>query len=75
MNPEDALPVYQRQVEPTLQRKHNEAYRDAVGLLRKVRALMVRLGREDAFASYLESVRLARLSQLAVDFERNRASA
>jgi len=58
-HPEDALPVYQGQVEPTLQRKHNEAYREAIGFLRKVRALMVRLGREDAFASYLESVRVA----------------
>lgn len=58
-HPEDALPVYQGQVEPILQRKHNEAYREAIGLLRKVRASMVRLGREGAFASYLESVRVA----------------
>lgn len=58
-HPEDALPVYQGQVEPTLQRKHDEAYREAIGFLRKVRALMVRLGREGEFASYLESVRVA----------------
>lgn len=58
-HPEDALPVYQGQVEPTLQRKHNEAYREAIGFLRKVRALMVRLGREGEFASYLDSVRVA----------------
>ena len=32
---------------------------EAIGLLRKVCALMVRLGRAGEFASYLESVRLA----------------
>lgn len=58
-HPEDALPVYQGQVDPTLDRKHNEAYREAIGLLRKVRGLMIRLGREAAFAPYLESVRAA----------------
>ena len=51
--------IDQGRVEPTLERKHNEAYREAIGLLRKVRVLMVRLGRVNAFASYLESVRLA----------------
>ena len=58
-HPEDALPVYQRQIQPTLNRKNNEAYREAIGLLRKVRGLMVRLGRETEFARYLESVRAA----------------
>ena len=58
-HPEDALPVYRARIAPTLERKHNEAYREAIGLLRKVCALMVRLGRAGEFASYLESVRLA----------------
>lgn len=58
-HPEDALPVYQRQIEPTLDGKNNEAYREAVGLLRKVRELMVRLGREDEFTTYLNEVRAA----------------
>lgn len=58
-HPEDALPVYQSQVEPILNRKNNEAYREVIGLLRKVRALMVRLGRESEFARYVESVRAA----------------
>lgn len=57
--PEDALPVYQRQIEPTLNGKNNEAYREAVGLLRKVRELMVRLGRKDEFTTYLNEVRAA----------------
>ncbi|MBI3372940.1 MAG: hypothetical protein HY017_14455 [Betaproteobacteria bacterium] len=58
-HPEDALPIFQARIEPTLQRKHNDAYRKAIGLLRKIRALMVRLGRGGEFLSYVESVRLA----------------
>lgn len=45
--------------EPTLNQKNNEAYREAIGLLRKVRGLMVRLGRESEFVRYLKSVRAA----------------
>jgi uncharacterized Zn finger protein len=58
-HPEEALPIYQRQIEPTLDRKNNEAYRQAIGLLRKVRELMVRLGREVEFTNYLDKVRAA----------------
>jgi uncharacterized Zn finger protein len=58
-HPEDALPIYQGQIEPTVNGKNNEAYREAVGLLRKVRELMVRLGRKDDFTSYLNEVRVA----------------
>jgi uncharacterized Zn finger protein len=58
-HPEDALRVYQRQVEPVVNQKNNQAYREAVGLLRKVHGLMKRLGRTAEFASYLESVRVA----------------
>jgi len=58
-HPEDALPVYRQQIEPTLARKNNEAYRAATGLLRQIRGLMARLGREAEFARYLESVRAA----------------
>jgi uncharacterized Zn finger protein len=55
--PEDALPVYQRQIEPTLSHGNNEAYRRAVELLRKVRELMVRLDRPAEFDAYLDSIR------------------
>jgi uncharacterized Zn finger protein len=58
-HPEDVLPIYQRRVESTLDQKNNKAYRAAIGLLRKVRGLMVRLKREADFALYLESVRAA----------------
>jgi uncharacterized Zn finger protein len=58
-HPEDALPIYQRQIEPTLDQKNNEAYREAIGFLRKVRELMVRLERKDEFTNYLDKVRAA----------------
>jgi uncharacterized Zn finger protein len=56
-HPEDALPIYQGQIDPTLDRKNNEAYQEAIVLLRKVRELMVRLGREAEFTSSLDKVR------------------
>jgi hypothetical protein len=56
-HPEEVLPIYQRQIEPTLARTNNEAYRAGVALLRKVHALLLQLGREGEFGPYLESVR------------------
>lgn len=58
-HPKNALPIYQRQIEPTLNQKNNEAYRQAIGLLRKVGELMVRLGRKAEFTNYLDEVRAA----------------
>jgi uncharacterized Zn finger protein len=57
-HPEDALTVYQAQVEPTLNRKNNDAYREAIGLLRKARTLLVRLNREKDFGDFLATLRL-----------------
>jgi uncharacterized Zn finger protein len=56
-HPEDALPIYLGRIEPTLAQKHNEAYKDAVGLLRKIGGLMARLGRGEEFVGYLASIR------------------
>lgn len=56
-HPEDALGVYQKEVEPTINEKHNAAYEQAVQYLRKIRDLLKRLSREDEFNVYLESVR------------------
>ena len=53
-HPEEVLPIYLRQIEPTLARTKNEAYPAAVVLLRKV---LRQLGREGEFGPYLESVR------------------
>ncbi len=58
-HPEDARLVYQRQIEPTLSQKNNDAYRTTIDLLRKIREMMVCLGREADFGRYLESVRVA----------------
>lgn len=56
-HPEDALPIYRRQIEPTLSHTNNEAYRQAVELLRKIHALMKRIDQLADFETYLESVR------------------
>jgi uncharacterized Zn finger protein len=58
-HPEDALPIYQRQIEPVLDRKNNEAYNEALGYLRKIRELLVRLGRESEFTNYITKIRVA----------------
>lgn len=58
-DPEDALPVYQRLVDPTIQQKNNDAYREAVRLLGKIRELMQRLGRQAEFPPYLATIRTA----------------
>lgn len=58
-HPGDALTIYQKQVEPTLAQKNNAAYEKAVEYLRIIRDLMHRLGRKDAFAAYLTSIRIA----------------
>lgn len=58
-HPEDALPIYQRQIEPVLDRKNNEAYKEALDFLRKIRELMVRLGRESELTDYATKLRAA----------------
>jgi len=55
--PEDALPIYQRQIEPALSQKNKDAYGRAVHYLDKVRLLMKRLERSDEFVGLLEHVR------------------
>jgi uncharacterized Zn finger protein len=57
-HPEDALAVYRDQIEPVLARKNNDAYREAIGLLRKVHGLLARLDREKEFGDYLAALRL-----------------
>ena len=58
-HPGDAVSVYQAQVESALGQKNDLGYRQAVGYLRKIRALMARLDRNTEFTRYLESVRSA----------------
>jgi uncharacterized Zn finger protein len=58
-HPADASGVYRRQVEATLRHTGNDAYAEAVRLLRKIRQLEDRLGRKQDFAAFLASVREA----------------
>ena len=58
-HPADALAIYQRQIDPIVNRKKNDAYRDAAKLIGKISKLMGRLDREAEFPQYLDSVRKA----------------
>ena len=57
-HPEDSLRVYIAQVDPLINQKNNDSYREAVRLLRKIRAVMERLGRGAEFAPYITTVRV-----------------
>lgn len=56
-HPEDALGVYQRQVEAMVSRTGRTAYEGAIQLLRRVRKVMRRLGREEDYRQYLAQLR------------------
>jgi uncharacterized Zn finger protein len=56
-HPDEVLPVYQRAVEGLVARTGNDVYEEVVRLLRKVRELSARLGREAEFASQIASIR------------------
>lgn len=58
-HPGDALAVYRKRVEPTIARTNNEAYKEAMKLLRKVRELMLRVGQGEEFEGYVRSLRTA----------------
>lgn len=58
-HPEAALAIYREQVEPTIDRKTKADYREATGLLVRIRELMTRTGRADEFPPYLGEVRAA----------------
>lgn len=56
-HPADVLPIYERELERLLDRKNNDAYAHAVGLLRRSRALMLRLEDAGGFAKYVQKLR------------------
>ncbi len=58
-HPEDAIPIYRRQIEPILKQTNKDAYREATKLLLHLRDLMRRVDREDDFATDLASIRAA----------------
>ncbi|TAM48484.1 MAG: hypothetical protein EPN53_09970 [Acidobacteria bacterium] len=57
-HPDDALGVWKKQMEPTIAGKNNDAYRQAVALLRKIHGALAPLGREPEFTAYLAALRL-----------------
>ncbi len=56
-HPADAIGVYQPQVEPIVQRTNNEAYREAIRLIKRIKGLMEKLGRGKEFADYVSSLK------------------
>jgi uncharacterized Zn finger protein len=56
-HPEDALPIYQQEIEPQIQLTNNTAYANAVSFLQKVHDLMVRLDRQAEFNALVAHLR------------------
>jgi len=56
-HPADAMAIYQRQIAPIVDRKKNDAYREAAKLIRRISKLMGRLDRQDEFPQYLRLIR------------------
>jgi uncharacterized Zn finger protein len=54
----DVVPIYQEMIAPVLKQTNNAAYEEAVRLLRKIRELMIRLGRDAEFEDYLVALRV-----------------
>jgi tetratricopeptide (TPR) repeat protein len=57
--PEDAIPIFQREVEQLIGTKNNRGYADAVSLMVHVRDLLASAGRPDDFGPYAAAVRTA----------------
>ena len=58
-HPQDAIDVYKKWIDPTVEKKNNQAYEDAAQLMQKIQRLMKRLNRDAEFADYLREVRAA----------------
>ncbi len=58
-HPEDALPIFERQVDRLIHQKNRRGYEEAVKLLTTIAELMNRAGRADEFPEYLVQVRTA----------------
>lgn len=56
-HPEDAIIVYTEQLKSTLRHADKQAYHEAVEILRKIRKLMPRVGKEAEFGPLIQSLR------------------
>ncbi|MGQ0763974.1 MAG: SWIM zinc finger family protein [Acidobacteriota bacterium] len=57
-HPDDAVPIYKEIIVTILKRANNSAYEEAIKLVRKIRELMIRMGRENEFGDYLTALRV-----------------
>lgn len=56
-NPADAVEVYKKNVDSTINQKNNKAYENAVKLIKKIKTLMTSMNKDAAFAGYLLEIR------------------
>ncbi len=56
-HPQDAIDVYKKWIDPTVEKKNNQAYEDAAKLMQKIQRLTKQLNRDAEFADYLREVR------------------
>ena len=56
-HPEDAIPIYQREAERSIETKHNRGYEEGVAFMARVGDLMHRSGEDQAFVRYAAEVR------------------
>jgi uncharacterized Zn finger protein len=57
-HPNDAVPIYKEIIVTVLKQANNSAYDEALNLVRKIRELTVRIGRESEFEDYLAALRV-----------------
>lgn len=58
-HPDDAIPIFQRQVEELIDNKNNRGYADAVAMMDQVRSLLANAGRPEDVGPYAAAVRTA----------------
>ncbi|NQT93805.1 MAG: hypothetical protein HQ559_13685, partial [Lentisphaerae bacterium] len=56
-HPEDAVPIYRRQIEPLLGQKNNHSYEQAVDYFGRIHTLMVGMGKESEFKQDLLAIK------------------
>lgn len=56
-HPADALPIYQREIEPLIQQTNNSAYASAISFLHNVHDLMLRLNQQAEFQAFVAHLR------------------
>ncbi len=56
-HPGDAIPIYQQAVERLIGQKHNQAYGEAVDLMKRIASVMARLSPPEDFGVYVSEVR------------------